>query len=149
MNQDWIELLESLNDNQVEYIIIGAFALGHHGFPRYTGDLDIFASSSFENSVKLYQALHQFGAPISGLESDFFTEAGTTLTFGVPPRRVDILNWISGVEWDDAWSDAVDGTFGSTPTKFLSIRTLKMNKLASGRPQDLADIARLPDQPTP
>lgn len=142
MNQDWIELLESLNANQVKFVIVGAFALAHHGFPRYTGDLDIFVEGTQENSEKLYVALAQFGAPTGELNSDFLVEPGITLTFGLPPRRVDILNWISGVTWEDAWQDVESGQLGGIPVPILSARALKKNKLASGRPQDLVDIEK-------
>lgn len=146
MSQDWIELLESLNANHVDYIIVGAFAVAHHGFPRFTGDLDILFSDELENALRLHKALSEFGAPISGITAESLSEAGTTLTFGVPPHRIDLINWISGLDWIEASSDAVDGQLESVQVKFLSIRALRKNKLATGRPQDLADLARLPEE---
>jgi hypothetical protein len=143
MNQDWIELLELLNEHEADYIIVGAFALAHHKLPRFTGDLDIFGSSSAENSRKLYAALTEFGAPVTSLDEGFFTESGTTVTFGMPPVRVDFLNWISGVTWQEAVTDSEVGTFGPVTVKYLGLRTLRANKMAAGRPQDVADLIKL------
>lgn len=145
MSQDWIELLESLNANQVDYIVVGAFAVAHHGFPRFTGDLDLLFAGNLENSIRLHKALSEFGAPVAGLTPESLSEAGTTLTFGMPPHRIDLINWISGLDWADASSDKVLGHIGPVPVRFLSIRALRKNKLATGRPQDLADLARLPE----
>ena len=145
MSQDWIELLESLNANQVDYIVVGAFAVAHHGFPRFTGDLDLLFADNVENSIRLHKALSEFGAPVRGLDAESLSEAGTTLTFGMPPYRIDLINWISGLEWLDASSDMVLGHLGSVPVHFLSIRALRKNKLATGRPQDIADLASLPE----
>lgn len=140
LSPDWIELLELLNEKRVEYMVVGAHALAFHGMPRYTGDLDIFVSASSENAKLLYDALVEFGAPVSSLSEATLAESDTMITFGIEPRAVDILNWLTGVTWEDAASDAVDGQFGSVPVRFISARAYKKNKAASGRPKDLADL---------
>lgn len=139
MNSDWIELLESLIAHNVDFLVVGAWAMAFHGQPRYTGDLDLFFRPSVENARALIDALRMFGAPTGHLVVDELAVRGYTVTFGVPPSRVDLLNWLSGLSYEDAASDAVEGTLGSVAVRFLSKRSLIINKVAAGRPKDLAD----------
>ncbi len=141
--QDWIELLQSLVKNEVEFIIVGAFALAFHGHPRYTGDLDLFFRCDARNADRLLSALTEFGAPVAEITADSLAEPGTTLSFGVPPSKVELLNWLSGLDWQSADSDAVTGEFGGVSVRFLSRKALIQNKTAAGRPQDLADVSHL------
>ena len=140
MNNDWIELLESLVAHKVDFIVVGAWAMAFHGQPRYTGDLDLFFRPSEQNAAALLEALRAFGAPTGHLLANELATAGFTVTFGVPPSRVDLLNWLSGLTYEDASSDAVDGRLGPVPVRYLSKRSLIVNKSASGRTKDLSDI---------
>lgn len=139
MNNDWIELLESLVAHKVEFLVVGAWAMAYHGQPRYTGDLDLFFRPSEANALALIEALRSFGAPTGHLSVDELARSGTTVTFGVPPSRVDLLNWLSGVGYDDASSDAEAGELGTVQVRFLSRRAFVTNKVAAGRPKDLLD----------
>ncbi|MGV3618715.1 MAG: hypothetical protein ACO1SV_25615 [Fimbriimonas sp.] len=148
MNSDWIELLELLVARKVEFLVVGAWAMAYHGQPRYTGDLDIFFRPSYENANALLDALRSFGAPTGHLRLDELAVRGFTVTFGVPPSRIDLLNWLSGVDYDDAASDAEEAELGGVPVRFLSRRVLLKNKTAAARPKDLLDARILnPEDP--
>lgn len=150
MNSDWIELLESLVAHRVDFLVVGAWAMAYHGQPRYTGDLDLFFRPSLENATALIQALQAFGAPTGHLLVTELATRGFTVTFGVPPSRVDLLNWLSGMAYEDAVSDAPEGELGSVRVRFLSKRAFVVNKAAAGRPKDLLDAQMLAsenDQP--
>ena len=151
MNSDWIELLELLAARKVEFLVVGAWAMAYHGQPRYTGDLDLFFRPSHENALALLDALRAFGAPTGHLRLDELAVRGFTVTFGVPPARIDLLNWLSGVDYDDAALDAEEGDLGGVPVRFLSRRILLKNKTAAARPKDLLDAQILspedPDSP--
>jgi hypothetical protein len=113
--------------------------MAYHGQPRYTGDLDLFFRPSPENASALLDTLRDFGAPTRHLRLDELAVRGFTVTFDVPPSRIDLLNWLSGVEYDDAASDAEEGELGGVPIRFLSRRVLLKNKAAAARPKDLFD----------
>lgn len=143
MNNDWIELLESLVAHNVDFLVVGAWAMAFHGQPRYTGDIDLFFKPSRENAIALIKALDAFGAPTGHLEVAELATRGFTVTFGVPPSRVDLLNWLSGISYEDASSDATRGELGSVSVRYLSKRGLIVNKIAAARPKDLVDIDAL------
>jgi hypothetical protein len=146
VNSDWIELLESLAAHKVEFLVVGAWAMAHHGQPRYTGDLDLFFRPSPENASALLDALRAFGAPTGHLRQHELATRGFTVTFGVPPTRVDLLNWLSGLTYEDAASDAPEGDLGGVRVRFLSRRALLANKAAAGRPKDLLDARILAEE---
>ena len=144
ISQDFRELLESLNSAKVEYLVVGAHALAHHGSPRYTGDLDVLVRRDAENSRRAYAALCEFGfGSMQGIDESTFTEEDLVLQLGYPPARIDFLTEISGVDWDTAWQGRSTGQLGGIPVHFLGRAELIANKRATGRPKDLADIAAL------
>ena len=146
MNSDWIELLESLVAHRVEFLVVGAWAMAYHGQPRYTGDLDLFFRPSPENATALMQALRAFGAPTGHLRLEELATRGFTVTFGVPPSRVDLLNWLSGITYEDAAHDAEEGELGGVRVRFLSRRAFVQNKTAAARPKDLLDAEILKER---
>ncbi len=124
-------------------MIVGAHALAFHGRPRHTGDLDIWIKPSRQNAIKLVNVLNEFGFGSLGLtEKDFLKENYVT-QLGSPPLRIDILNTISGVEFDDAYTNKVTGDVDGLDVKFINIADFIRNKEASGRQKDLSDIASL------
>lgn len=143
LHPDWKEFLELLNSNEVEYLIVGAHARGLYGVPRYTGDLDIFVRSSPENARRLERALQAFGFGSLELTAEDFLVPNRVIQLGIEPYRIDLLTSISGVEFEEAWSDRVAGDLDGVPVAFLSLRAFRKNKLAAGRPKDLADLADL------
>lgn len=143
MTEDFKDLLRLLNANAVEYLLIGGHAFGVHAEPRTTKDLDIFIRSDPKNAIAVFRALAQFGAPLAGMTEGDFVD-GTTFQIGQPPDRIDILQKIDGVSFDEAWQNRVEGTLdGEVPAQVISREDLIRNKLASGREQDLLDVKTL------
>jgi hypothetical protein len=143
LQKDFKELLELLNAHQVEYLIVGGYALAFHGAPRFTGDLDIYVRPSKENANRTMKALDDFGFGSIGLKVADFETLDQVVQLGVPPVRVDILTSISGVPWNDAWANRAEGTYGEVTVFFISREHFISNKRAIGRKKDLADIEAL------
>lgn len=143
MPEDLKELLRAFNDHEVKYLIVGGYAFGVHAEPRATKDLDIFVRSDEENSKAIFRALTQYGAPLQGLAPSDFMD-GTTFQIGQPPARIDILQQIDGVTFDEAWNNRIEGVIdGQIRTGVISRNDLIRNKLASGREQDILDVKTL------
>jgi hypothetical protein len=143
MTKDMKDLLGALNAHAVEYLVIGGYAYGVHLEPRATKDLDLFIRSDEKNSKAIFQALAEFGAPLDGMSPADFRD-GTVFQIGQPPERVDILQLIDGVTFDEAWEHRIVGKIdGEVPTSVISRDDLIRNKLASGREQDLLDVKKL------
>ncbi len=109
MPEDLKELLRAFNDHAVKFLIVGGYAFGVHAEPRATKDLDIFVRSDEENSKAVFRALAQYGAPLGDLTPSDFMD-GTTFQIGQPPARIDILQQIDGVTFDEAWENRIEGT---------------------------------------
>ncbi len=140
---DYKELLALFNAHDVRYILVGAYALAFHGAPRYTGDLDIFVRPDEENGRRILNALEAFGFGSLGLRVEDFSVPGRVVQLGVPPVRVDIITSITGVPWEEAEADRVQGTFGTIPVSYIGKASFIRNKRALGRNKDLADAEAL------
>lgn len=140
---DFRELLGLFNAHNVEYLIVGGYALAFHGAPRYTGDIDIFVKPDTENAHRILEALGEFGFDSIGLAIDDFTHPDRVVQLGAPPVRVDLLSSLTGVTWQEAFSGKAMGTYGDIPTSFIGRKQLIANKLATGRNRDIADIEAL------
>jgi hypothetical protein len=140
---DFDEFIGSLIAEGVEFVVLGAYALAFHGAPRFTGALDILIRSALENASRLLAALEAFGFPIPELKPEAIVDRRRMLQMGVPPMKIHVMSAISGVEWDEAWSDRVQGPLGSHRVHFLGRETYLRNKRAAGRPKDLADLDAL------
>jgi hypothetical protein len=140
MSNDFKDLLRAFNANAVKYLIIGGHAFSVHSEPRTTKDLDLFIRSDLANAKAAFRALAQFGAPLQGLtEADFVD--GTTFQIGQPPNRIDVLQRIDGITFDEAWPNRIEGNIdGEVPAHVISREDLIRNKIASGREQDLLDV---------
>ncbi|MCK5687532.1 nucleotidyltransferase [bacterium] len=144
LNQDYKEMLQVLKKYEVEFIIIGAYALAAHGYPRSTMDIDIWVKCEIENSIKLFKALKEFGAPLIGVDSSTFTEEGIVYQIGVAPCRIDLFTKLSGnVSYDQAKNRAIVFEFDGVSVPILSIEDLIINKLATNRPKDIEDVEML------
>ena len=141
--RDFCELLECFNAARVKAIIVGAYALGYHGAPRMTGDLDLLVQPSAENARQVIAALAAFGFGEVGLSAADFQQPDVVVQLGVPPVRVDLLTGITGVTWEEAWAGRIAGEFGGVPVAFIGLTELRRNKLATGRHKDLADLEAL------
>jgi hypothetical protein len=143
MNQDFLDLLSAFNAAEVRYLVVGAYAVGVHGHPRATKDLDVWVEASAGNARKIMTALEAFGAPLDNLDSSDFEKPGTGFMMGNPPRRIDILTEISGVRFGDAFPGAIQSNFDGVPTRVIGFDDLVANKRAAARPQDVADVQAL------
>jgi hypothetical protein len=141
MDKDLKELLSALNVQHVKYMVVGGYAVGVHAQPRVTKDLDIFIEMSSSNASAVYAALATFGAPMAGIAAEDFLEPNAVVRIGVPPVAVDILQHIDGVTFEQAWRSSAEYLVDEIPARYISAEDLITNKLASGRPQDLADAA--------
>jgi hypothetical protein len=143
LNKDWREFIELLNSNGVEYVVVGAFAVAYHGFPRYTGDLDLLVRASAENSERLVRALVSFGFGFLGIRGEDFLSPEKIIQLGVQPNRIDLLTSISGVDFEHVWETRKAGELDGVQTHFIGREALIENKLATGRAKDLGDAEEL------
>lgn len=140
---DWKELLELFNAHRVEYMVVGAHALAHHGAPRMTGDIDLLVRPTTENAQRVLDALKAFGFGSLNLCVDDFARADRVVQLGFPPARIDMMTTLSGVTWEEAEAGSAAALCVGVPARFLGRAELIRNKRACGRAQDLADIERL------
>lgn len=143
MPEDLKELLRAFNDHAVRYLIVGGYAFGVHAEPRATKDLDVFIATDLANSIAVYRALAAYGAPLESLTpADFRDQSGFQI--GQPPARIDILPTISGVQFEEAWENRVEGLIGGDiVAPVISRDDLIRNKTEAGRRQDILDIESL------
>lgn len=139
MNSDFKELLKIFADAEVEYPIIGGYAVAKHGEPRYTKDLDIWINNSRKNAEKVYHALKDFGAPLTNITIEDFTVSSYVFQIGIEPSRIDILMGLEGLDFDECQSRRATAKIGEIEMYFISIDDLILNKKLAGRPQDLRD----------
>lgn len=145
MINDFRDLLSELLSGDVRFLVVGAYALSAHGVPRATLDLDIWVRPDEDNAQRVYDALARFGAPLDalGVSRSDFVQAEMVAQFGLPPYRVDILTSISGVSFDDAWQERLEGEIEGVRVPIIGLRSFVLNKRASGRKKDLADLESL------
>ena len=143
MNRDFAEMLKALAAESVEFLVVGAYAVAGHGVPRATGDIDLWVRPTPDNAARVWRALERFGALRSRVSPEAFTQPDVVYQIGLPPNRIDFLTTIDGVAFDDAWAEKVPCVVSGIAFNMLSLRHLLENKRATGRPQDLADVARL------
>jgi len=143
LNKDYREMLKCLSDEGVKYLVVGAYALAVHGFPRATKDIDFFVWANRENAARLLRALQRFGAPLRNVSAADFAAEGTVYQIGGGPRRIDIVTRIDGVRFEDAYPRRLTVRMDDLEVPVISRDDLIANKRATGRAQDLADVERL------
>ena len=143
MNPDFLDLLRAFIATDVRFLIVGAYALGLHGRPRATGDLDIWIDATPENALRVIRALTAFGAPVAEIREDDFARPGVTYQIGLPPRRIDILTDLTGLTFSGAWPGRLRRPFGAVEVDFIGRAEFIRNKRLTGRLKDLADIEGL------
>jgi hypothetical protein len=141
--KDWRAFIELLNSKGVEYLIVGAFALAYHGLPRYTGDLDILVRPTPENALRLESVLNIFGFSPLGLKAADFSEPDSIIQLGVAPNRIDILTSVTGVPFEEAWSDRIQAELDGIHANLIGRKALIRNKRLTGRTKDKADLEAL------
>jgi len=143
LNEDYKDMLRSLSDENVRFILVGAYALAAHGYPRATMDIDIWVMPSPENADAVLRALNRFGAPLQNLSKEDLLKAGTIFQIGVAPRRIDIITAASGLEFEPAYRNSIPVNIEGIEVRIPSIDDLILNKKATGRTKDLADVEAL------
>lgn len=149
MNPDFIDFLAALLAADVRFLVVGAHALAVHGVPRATGDIDIWIERSPDNAARVWQALEEFGAPsvALGVKSEDLEAPDMVIQIGVPPRRIDLLTGVSGLEFNEAWEGRIVHRVDQLDVPFLGRDALIRNKRASGRFKDLGDLEALGEDP--
>lgn len=143
MNPDFIALLRELSAAEARFLVVGAYAVTFHSRPRSTGDLDLWVEATPENARRVVLALGAFGAPLVDLAEADLARPGLVYQIGVPPRRIDVLTSITGVEFVEAWEDRVLARLEGLEVAFIGRDALIRNKRALARPRDLADLELL------
>lgn len=142
--QDFKEFLRLLNSKQVKYILIGGYAVGYHGYPRATNDMDVWIAVEPDNAEKLVSALNEFGFQQPDLSRQLFLERDKVIRMGIAPMRIEILTSVSGIEFDESYQESVLDNIDGVPVRIISLKDLKTNKKVSGRHKDLDDLENLP-----
>jgi hypothetical protein len=143
MNQDFKDLLRLFAEHDVEYLVVGGYAVMHHAQPRYTKDLDIWIHPDAGNAGRVAQALRKFGVPLTEVTPDDFAQEGLQFMIGVPPCAVDFLTTVEGLDFPVAWASRSTSMVDGITVYYLSLRDLIESKKATSRPQDLADLDEL------
>ena len=140
VNSDFSDLLQIFNANKVKYLVIGGYAVVQYAEPSFTKHLDVLISTDPVNAEAVYNALREFGAPLTGLTPKDFSEEGFFFQMGVAPVRVDVLMGIPGIQFEECWNRRVEVDFDGLKVIFISKIDLIALKRATGRPQDLIDV---------
>ena len=146
MPPDFRDMLSRFNEDRVEYLVVGAYAMAAHACPRATGDIDFWVRPSKENAQRVFASLARFGAPLSGITVEDFTKTGTIFQMGLPPLRIDVLTSIEGVAFDDAWPNRLVSEIGGLTVNVIGRDDLLANKRVVARPKDLGDVVMLERQ---
>jgi predicted nucleotidyltransferase len=143
LNEDYRDMLHVLSEEKVKFILVGAYALAAHGYPRATMDIDIWVMPSPENADAVIRALSRFGAPLHNLTKEDLLEDGTIFQIGVAPRRIDIITTASGLQFETTYQNSIPVTIEGIEVRIPSIDDLILNKRAIARTKDLADAEAL------
>lgn len=141
---DFKEFLRLLNVHKVKYLVIGGYAVGYHGYPRATADMDIWIAIDARNAKKMVTVLKEFGFDVPGLSVDLFLREKQVVRMGVPPVKLEITTSISGVEFAECYRERVVDQIDGIRVNLISLKHLKINKRACGRYKDLNDLENLP-----
>lgn len=141
---DFKEFLKLLNVHQVEYLLIGGYAVGYHGYPRATADMDIWVAMNPSNAQRIVIVLKEFGFDLPELSPELFLKEWQIIRMGVPPIRIEIATTVSGVNFNECFAERVVDTLDGVEVSLISLKHLKLNKKACGRHRDLADLENLP-----
>jgi hypothetical protein len=142
--RDFSEFLRLIEEEKVEYLLVGGYAVGYHGYPRATVDLDVWIAVSEANASKMVTVLRRFGMETPDLSPALFLDKGKIIRMGHPPVRVEIHTELSGVEFGECYENRLRTEFGGVEVNVINIADLKANKRAAGRHKDLDDLEHLP-----
>ena len=141
--RDFSDFLRCLASAKVEYLLVGAYAVSHHGHPRATADIDVWVRRTPENAQRVVAALRDFGFASLKLDTATFEAPDQVVQLGHPPIRIDVLTSVSGVEFERCWPSRVQTTIDGIAVNIIGLADLRTNKLAAGRHKDLDDLEHL------
>ncbi len=144
LQNDFKEFLKSLNANNVQYLLIGGYAVSYHGYPRATNDIDFWIAVNPENAARAVAALREFGFGTSELSESLFLKDKSIVRMGMPPMRIEVTTGISGVSFGECFAERIIDKIDDIDVNIISLRHLKVNKKAAGRFKDLNDLENLP-----
>ena len=144
LHPDFKDFLKYLNSQKVEYLLVGGYAVGYHGYPRATGDMDVWIAVDDENAEKVATVLHKFGMSQTEATKELFLQKDKIIRMGLPPVRIEIITGVSGIDFIDCYSRRQTVEIDDIPVSIISLTDLKINKKASGRFKDLEDLKHLP-----
>ena len=140
IHEDFEEFLRLLVEQQVEFVIVGGYAVAFHGYVRATQDIDLFFRDTEDNVYRILPALQDFGLAVDESALQDFRDPGSIIRMGVPPVKIEMINTISGISFEEVWKGRVPGRYGGVEVDYISLPDLLTNKSASARPKDLADV---------
>ena len=144
LHPDFKDFLRLLNLHSAKYMLVGGYAVGYHGYPRATADMDIWVESSESNAEKIVTVFRDFGMPPEAISKDLFLERGQVIRMGVPPVRIEIITGASGVDFDECYSRRQIILIDEVPVNFISLQDLKANKQTAARHKYMEDLEHLP-----
>lgn len=142
--RDFKEFLQLLNAHQVEYLLIGGYAVGYHGYPHATVDMDVWIAVNPANAEKVVNVLKEFGFQSVEVTREVFLKENRIIRMGVPPLRIEISTGIDGVTFDECFAERITDLVDDVMVNLINLRHLKINKKSSGRAKDIADLENLP-----
>ncbi len=140
---DFKEFLKLLRDHGVKYLLIGGYAVGVHGYVRNTNDIDFWVAMDPDNADRVVRVFKEFGFDVPELSTDLFLKPDQIVRMGIEPVRIEVTTTISGVEFDECYPGRVETTLDGLTVNVINLRDLRINKQASGRAKDLADLESL------
>ena len=140
---DFKEFLALMNSKNVEYLLVGGYAVGYHGYPRATGDMDIWVAINPSNAQKVVAVLQEFGFGLPELSPELFLSEERIVRMGVPPFRLEVFTSISGVSFEECYAERIVDVIDGVKVSLINLEKLKINKRATGRPKDIADLQNL------
>ena len=143
IHKDFEEFLQFLKEEKVDFVIVGGYAVAFHGYVRATQDIDLFFKNTQKNIRRINKALLRFGISTTKDQINEFQDPGSIIRIGIPPTRIEMINSISGLTFDEVWKRRVEGKYGNVPVNYISFSDLLKNKREIGRPKDLADVDEL------
>ncbi len=144
MSPDFKEFFELLNERNVEYLVVGGYAVAFYGYPRYTGDIDIWIAASHINVEKVIDTLGEFGFASLNISIEDLAAEDVVIQLGYPPNRIDIMTSVTGLTFEESYKLSVTTTIDGVNVRFIDAQSLKKNKLATNRHRDLDDLENLP-----
>lgn len=141
---DFKEFLSLLNSERIEYLLVGGYAVGYYGYPRATGDMDLWIAPTPQNAASMAKALKIFGFSSESIRPEIFLQRNKVVRMGMPPLRIDLLTDVTGVDFEQCFAEKTVDTIDGIQVNLISLEQLKTNKRAIGRSKDLDDLEHLP-----